>query len=386
MIVVGAGPAGALAALLLARAGARTLLVDRARFPRAKVCGGCLNASALQLLKRVGLGELPERLGAVPLHQARLRVRGSETWLALPGGAALSRGRLDSALAEEAERAGATLRLGWAARRTEPSCDAGTLSLELVHETQQHEQHTTRLLLAADGLGGRTLGADTVTIAKHARLGAGLVLDEAPRGLAPGEIHLAFGRGGYVGFTCVEGGRATVAAALSPAAVKLAGGARQAALAVLAESAGSRLTNTLGEQLRDDDSPWQGTGLLTQRPASAAAQRTFALGDAAGYVEPVTGEGIAWALQAAIAVTPLALHGCEQWDDSLVRRWAGVCREFARQRQKGCRLAARLTRSPRLLSGLLGVSRRWPSLSQPLLGLLRQPGSWQAGSLSAGAP
>ena len=62
-IVIGAGPAGAFTALQLARAGARTLLVDRKPFPRAKVCGGCVNARAVAILERAGLGDSMREIG-----------------------------------------------------------------------------------------------------------------------------------------------------------------------------------------------------------------------------------------------------------------------------------------------------------------------------------
>ena len=55
MIVCGAGPAGAVAATVLARGGARVLLLDRARFPRDKLCGDTLNPGALAVLARLGL-------------------------------------------------------------------------------------------------------------------------------------------------------------------------------------------------------------------------------------------------------------------------------------------------------------------------------------------
>ena len=55
VIIAGAGPAGSLTALLLARAGVRVLLLDRSRFPRAKPCGDCLSAETGALLSRMGL-------------------------------------------------------------------------------------------------------------------------------------------------------------------------------------------------------------------------------------------------------------------------------------------------------------------------------------------
>ncbi len=54
MLVVGAGPAGAIAALTLARAGVRVAMVDRARFPRDKLCGDTINPGTLSILRRLG--------------------------------------------------------------------------------------------------------------------------------------------------------------------------------------------------------------------------------------------------------------------------------------------------------------------------------------------
>src|SRR5436853_4340221 len=84
--VVGAGPAGALAGRQLARRGLSVLLVDKAAFPRWKVCGCCLNGAALAVLGSVGLGELPKQLNAVRLTQARIAVHGSGALVRLPGG------------------------------------------------------------------------------------------------------------------------------------------------------------------------------------------------------------------------------------------------------------------------------------------------------------
>src|SRR5262249_60136413 len=71
-LVVGAGPAGATAARELARRDLDVLLVDRATFPRWKVCGCCLNGNALATLERIGLGDLPQRYAALALTDMRL--------------------------------------------------------------------------------------------------------------------------------------------------------------------------------------------------------------------------------------------------------------------------------------------------------------------------
>ena len=101
-IVLGAGPAGALAARQLAIGGARVLLVDRKSFPRRKVCGACLNKTALGVLESMGLGSLPARLGGIELESLELAFAGRSTRLVLPGGIALSRPLLDDALVETA--------------------------------------------------------------------------------------------------------------------------------------------------------------------------------------------------------------------------------------------------------------------------------------------
>src|ERR687887_2373923 len=73
VLIVGAGPAGAIAGLVLARAGARVRLVDRARFPRDKLCGDTVNPGTLARLRRLGIASHIEELG---LPVAGMRVTG----------------------------------------------------------------------------------------------------------------------------------------------------------------------------------------------------------------------------------------------------------------------------------------------------------------------
>src|SRR5579875_1062956 len=87
-VVIGAGPAGAMAARELAVGGAHVLLVERRDFPREKVCGGCLNGHALAVLRSAGLEGLPGCTEGVPLRSFRLGVRGRSARLDLPAGVA----------------------------------------------------------------------------------------------------------------------------------------------------------------------------------------------------------------------------------------------------------------------------------------------------------
>src|SRR5262249_20439552 len=106
-VVVGAGPAGSLAARELARRDVSVLLVDQADFPRWKVCGCCLNGRALAILDAVGLGTLTRDCGARPLSHLRLAVVGRSALLPLSGSEALSREAFDTALVQAALAAGA---------------------------------------------------------------------------------------------------------------------------------------------------------------------------------------------------------------------------------------------------------------------------------------
>src|SRR5690242_12913154 len=109
VIVAGAGPAGSIAALVLARAGARVLVIDRDSFPRDKLCGDTLNPGAIAFLDSLGVagGPLDDAapLTGMILSSARLSVR------TLYGqgviGRAIRRRDLDQWLLDQAVRAGA---------------------------------------------------------------------------------------------------------------------------------------------------------------------------------------------------------------------------------------------------------------------------------------
>ena len=109
-VVIGAGPAGAVTARGLARRGRSVLLVDKATFPRAKVCGGCLNGAALAALAAAGLGHVPAACGAVPLDRVRVAAGRRTATLPLPAGAAVEREPFDFALLNEARAASVYVR------------------------------------------------------------------------------------------------------------------------------------------------------------------------------------------------------------------------------------------------------------------------------------
>ncbi len=84
------------------------------------------------------------------------------------------------------------------------------------------------------------------------------------------------------------------------------------------------------------------------------------LGDAAGYVEPITGEGIAWALASARAIAPLALQAIERWHPRQGLAWSDTHRRLVLHRQLVCRASAIVLRQPWLTRLAFEVLSRAP--------------------------
>jgi len=366
-VVVGAGPAGALIAGLLARAGQNVLLVDQAHFPRAKVCGSCLNGRALAALADAGLADLPSRCGAAPLHHFHLGAPGSQARMSLPTGLALSRERFDAALIRAACERGSHFLPGTRATLLPDDSDSPYRSL-LLRGPEGEVQVQSAVVLAADGLAG-TLQQRTRPPTRpetDSRIGAGVVLPCSDPFYEPGTIYMACGSGGYVGLVRVEDGRLDVASAADPAELRQHGGPGRLAVDLL-----TRVGWPVPEGLAE--AGWRGTPALTRQAQQVAAHRLFALGDATGYVEPFTGEGMAWALSSAVALAPLALQACHRWDTGLAKNWTERHHRIVASRRRTCRLAAAVLRRP-LLTGLVVRLLAWlPSLARPVVAGLNRP-------------
>lgn len=358
-IVAGAGPAGALVSRELGRRGARVLLVDKAAFPRTKVCGGCLNQRALAVLGRTGLGPAVRAIRAVPLGVMCLAAGGRQCRIALGGTRAVSRDVFDAALVREAVRAEVTF-LPETTATVLPV--GGELRPVRLRRGRTERVARARVALAADGLGGKAWGGGPVRADEGSRLGAGAVVEAPSADYAAGTVYMACGRGGYVGLVRVAEGRLEVAAAFDPAYVRRAGGLGGAARRIV-DGAGLPAVPGL------ERATWRGTPLLTRKRRHVAAERVFAVGDAAGYVEPFTGEGISWALETGEAVTPLALRAIRGWRAELAAEWEALYRSLVGRRQRACRLVAGVLRHPSLVRAILALVGRAPWLARPVLAM-----------------
>jgi flavin-dependent dehydrogenase len=337
------------------------LLLDRQVFPRWKVCGACLSRGTLDLLARAGMGSLAEDHGAVPLDRLHLQGWNRRAVLTLPGSMALSRKAFDGALVLAACRAGAVFVDG--VRATPGSVDP-TLRRVQVRGPSRTVEVAARVVVAADGLGGSfavdPTGSGREVVALDSRVGVGGVFPEAVPGYAAGTIHMVVGSAGYVGLTRIEDGRLNVAAALDVETLRRKQKVHDVVSRILAEAGARSLPDT-------PEQGWTGTVPLTRRPLGLGAERLFVVGDAAGYLEPFTGEGMTWAIGGAQALVPLVERAVVAWAPETLVAWERWHRRRLGGSQRLCRAAAWTLRRPGLSRGTLGLLRRFPGVARPFI-------------------
>ncbi|MGD8330416.1 MAG: NAD(P)/FAD-dependent oxidoreductase [Acidobacteriota bacterium] len=364
-LVVGAGPAGSLLARRLAEGGLQVLLVDRYSFPRPKVCGGCLSARTLAHLYDLGHAAEIAESGAHPLQLLRLAGWCGAVDLDLPGGVALARATLDAMLVRAAIAAGADFLPAARADLGEADGDARTV---FVRRGDGRVAARARVVVDATGLGGALLRADAGPVARASRrprVGCSAIVHAADGTYPEGIVHMAVDDDGYVGAARLENGWLNFAAAIDQRAVRShgAGGAAQRIL----RRAGGSCPADLG------DAVWSGTPPLRQRPRRCASLRVIAVGDAAGYVEPFTGEGIGWALRSAELAAPLVIRAARRWSDEVADSWVRIHRQELLRDQRGCRAMAQILRRPLAARLALAVLRCRPRLAAPLVRRLHAP-------------
>ncbi len=368
VLIIGGGPAGGLAALDCAAHGLRVLLVEQRLFPRWKVCGCCFNSQAQAILNSRGQNNLIVDSGGQALQSLRLGLRGREATLALPNGFALSRERFDQALINAAIKAGATARFRVTAQVGTAS--PGYRSVSLKDRQSGATSHVkARVVLVAAGLTQRCLPqneAGQSSIRQQSRHGAGCVVDDDSHHYPAGAIHMAIGDRGYVGLVRREDGLLNLAGAFDRDALSQGQGAIDAAQHVL-NQAGFPVPAALQQGQR-----WQLTAALSRSSDVVAGERFLVMGDAAGYVEPFTGEGMAWALTAGAAAAPFVLEGLDRWTEDLETRWKTTLQLHIGRRQTVCRALSSVLKRQSPTALLFELVNRWPAMAEQIISNLNE--------------
>ena len=395
-VVVGAGPAGAAVATRLAVRGLAVLLCDTSEMPRPKLCGCCLSATALAELARLdalvgtaAANATPDGMpaGGLPLERVRLATAAVTAALPMPRGGVVSREALDAAGVRRAIAAGSA----WLPRTRVTSLaeQAMGVSVALVAAEPQGNplparEITAGIVIVAAGLtdairsptgqagAGRVISGDS-------RLGLGTTLPADAGGPPTGELVMAVSQRGYCGVVRLEDGRVDLAAAVDRGLVAAAGGPAAALASLLAATGGDRAANLASPLAagRLAAATYRGTPPLTRRrPVASGTGRVLRVGDAAGYVEPFTGEGMGWALVSARlcaeAVAPLGEPEGRLAADVAatgIRYARSHGRHFAAHHAR-CRSVSLVVRRPWLVGSALRLARLAPALAAHVVPLV----------------
>ena len=301
VVVVGAGPAGAAVAARLAAAGRAVLLLDRERFPRPKPCGDCVNPAAIAELDTLGALDAVRREPHAPIRGWRVvPLEGSAFQGAYPPGRpgmAIARERLDRVLLEHARAAGAEVRLG--ERVTDLVRGERGVEGVVLGTGAGRREIRCRLVVGADGLRSvvvRRLGL----LLRPPRLRK-LALTSHVRGIGGveegGELHVV--PWGTVGIAPIGGGVCNVTLVLPEREAGGVAGAKEEYFdRVLAACPRLRGARREAEVLATGPFDWPTRG--------AVADGAALVGDAAGYFDPFTGQGIYRALRGAALLAATA--------------------------------------------------------------------------------
>ena len=368
VLIAGAGPAGATAGAILARAGARVRIVDRATFPRDKLCGDTVNPGTLARLEELGLAAGIDRRS---LHVDGMRVTG-ERGVSIEGrypggvsGRAITRRDFDWLLLQQAIAAGCEFEPGVAVRRAmvDEAGAAHAVGGAITVAAGAESPMAARVTIAADGRHSTiTFGLGLARHPPHPRRWAiGAYFQdfanrenpENPENL--GEMHVR--RSHYIGVAPVPGGLTNVcfvkpsfagdAALGDPAALLTAVLARDPMLRERA--AGARL---IGSPVV--------LGPLAVDVGNAAFDGLLLAGDAAGFIDPMTGDGLRFAVHGAELAAAAARQALEHgWSGVHARLGAARTRAFAGKWRFNRALRA-LVASPRAVDAAAFAARFAP--------------------------
>ncbi len=393
-VIVGAGPAGSTAAIMLARAGWSVAVVERQRFPRRKVCGECIAASNLPLLEELGIGAAFEACAGPELRFVTLLRRDDAVTAKLPAaeheryawGRALGRETLDTLLLEQARAGGVAVLQPWSVQAIEGLPGAWHI------EVRALDSPAFLRLRASVVIDAHGSWEDLPSHRPQRRLarGAGDLFafkaNFRASSLREGAISVLALDGGYGGMVVADGGMTTVACCLRRDRLSaLRGGSPGQRAGDAVEGWLQRECSGVRQALQGAprDGPWLACGPLDPGARVLPKDTLFRIGNAAGEAHPILGEGMSMALQSAALLCshllgdqPAPQAPGPALQAELQRRYAADWqRQFAPRLRLAAVFAHAAMRPPsaavlmslvRTWSGLLTRGARWGGKVRPL--------------------
>lgn len=306
--IIGSGPAGSTLAGLLARRGLDVALIDREHFPRDKVCGEFLSYDALPVLERMGILPAIDASGAPHIGRCRVVGRNRDFEFAFPRAArGVSRMLLDDLLFRAAISAGARSFAGATAVAIEP--EAGVVTLEANSPLLRPATGDPRSVLRARvlvGAWGRWGRFDNVLRRPFARDRAhrnfGFKRHYRAASPASDVIELYSFARGYLGVSAVEGGITNICGLVH--ASRLGGHKGRWETFVDAIRKEERVLNDLYAAHEPVQEEFLSSDPVIFRARSPVERGIVMIGDASGVIDPLTGNGMAMAIQSALVAAP----------------------------------------------------------------------------------
>src|SRR5438105_579597 len=359
VIVVGAGPAGSIAALVLARAGVRVRIVDRARFPRDKLCGDTLNPGTLSILDRLGIAA-PIRQRALPISGMTISGPGgalvSADYPAGVRGAALTRRVLDKLLVDAAIAAGATFESGVIVRAPLITTDTSrVIGVRVAASGDDHDVHA-RVVIAADGRHSKiAFGLGLASYAESPKRWAfGAYFSDVDGLSSHGEMHIR--PDGYIGVAPLPGGVANVCVVRELKNVFRAQRVNVESVIDLAVRRDPILYERFARARQVSEVT--SLGPLAVDCKSVGCPGLLLAGDAAGFIDPMTGDGLRFALRGGELAAEAALRELSTGVAACTSLQAARAKEFGPKWRMNRGLRA-LVGSPRALDVATKVTTQW---------------------------
>ncbi len=350
--IVGGGPAGSTCAAFCAAAGLRTLVLEREKFPREKVCGDCINPAGWPVLQRLELEEEIRNCPHASLDAVEfIAIGGQKLRIDLPRGdnseIAIKRSLFDHLLLNRARTLGAEIREETTLIALDRTA-AKNWRIDIVRET-----FAARVVVGADGRNSTVARLRNLLPRPERERVALQAHIPLPRDFG-NRIVLQFLPEGYSGQAPVNDRELNLCLVGAPPTIS--------SLRAWAEQ----------EFKLPADQTWRTITPLTRAPVSVAHENLFFIGDAARVVEPFTGEGIYYAVRsgelAANAIVKI-LRG----EQSALRQFVRAHRAMYRGRLWVNRLARTAVLSPKTASRFVQVARFSPTIMRLLTTKIVRP-------------